>query len=107
MKKKRHSTREIAAKLAQADQLAAQGKTQSEIAKALGISGMTYHRWRKSTLQSTIEQPLPVSGVSDRNDQARISELEGENAELRRLVTDLMLEKLRLSDLLRDKRSRS
>jgi DNA invertase Pin-like site-specific DNA recombinase len=42
-----HPKAEIAAKLAQADDLATQGKLQSEIARALGVSVMTLHRWRK------------------------------------------------------------
>ena len=47
-KKKRHSTSEIEAKLGQAAVLSSEGQTQSEIAKALGISVMTFHRWRKA-----------------------------------------------------------
>jgi hypothetical protein len=40
-KKKKHSTVEIASKLAQANDLATQGKLQSEIARTLGVSVMT------------------------------------------------------------------
>jgi len=43
-KQKRHSKVEIATKLAQADDLARQGKPQSEIARTLGVSVMTLHR---------------------------------------------------------------
>ena len=46
-KKKRHSRVEIATKLVQANDLATQGKLQSEIARSLGVSIMTLHRWRK------------------------------------------------------------
>jgi hypothetical protein len=46
-KKRKHSNAEIAAKLAEAEGLATQGKLQSEIARALGVSVMTLHRWRK------------------------------------------------------------
>jgi putative transposase len=106
-KKKRHDADEIAAKLGQADILARGGQTQSEIARALGISVMTFHRWRKARLSSPNE-PLAVvrtlgqlvSGshlqTPDRN--ARITELQLENTRLRRLVTDLLLEKMRLED---------
>lgn len=104
--KKRHSTSEIRAKLDQASDLAAQGKLQSEIARSLGISVMTYHRWRKS-FPETIRQPLASSrgstvvdfvpeGVADK----RISELELENSRLRRLITDMLLEKVRLEEAL-------
>ena len=60
-KKKRHSRAEIATKLAQANKLATQGKLQSEIARAVGVSVMTLHRWRKapprpqSALVATVE----------------------------------------------------
>jgi hypothetical protein len=40
VKKKRHSRVEIATKLAQANDLATQGKLQSEIARTLGVSVM-------------------------------------------------------------------
>ena len=49
-KKAKHSKAEIAAKLAQAGDLATQGKLQSEIARTLGVSVMTLHRWRKTSL---------------------------------------------------------
>ena len=50
VKKKRHSRVEIATKLAEANDLAMQGKLQSEIARTLGVSVMTLHRWRKALL---------------------------------------------------------
>ena len=46
--KKKHSRVEIATKLAQADDLETQGRLQSEIARTLGVSVMTLHRWRKA-----------------------------------------------------------
>jgi hypothetical protein len=67
-KKNRHSRVEIATKLVQANDLATQGKQQSEIA------GRT------------------------RGEAAKISELELENSRLRQLVIDLMLEKIKLED---------
>ena len=48
-KKKRHSRAEIATKLAQANDLATRGRRQSEIARTLGVSVMTLHRWRKAS----------------------------------------------------------
>jgi len=44
---KRHSRVEVATKLAQANDLARQGKLQSEIARTLGVGVATLHRWRK------------------------------------------------------------
>ena len=47
-KRKKHSRVEIATKLQQANDLAMQGKLQCEIARTLGVSVMTLHRWRKA-----------------------------------------------------------
>ena len=99
-KKAKHSKAEIAAKLAQAGDLATQGKLQSEIARTLGVSVMTLHRWRKMS-------PAPRVAAAGLNepgqfDQAphgsRIAELQLENSRLRRLVTDLLLEKMKLEE---------
>jgi putative transposase len=100
-KKKRHSSGEIATKLARANELATQGKLQSEIARTLGVSVMTLHRWRTAlrgpqrTLRGSPEMTEP-----DRKRDAgdRITELQLENSRLRRLVTDLLLEKLKLEE---------
>ena len=90
-KKKRHSRVEIASKLALARDLATQGKLQSEIARALGVSVMTLHRWRKAS-------PSPALVATHEASQNRIAELQLENARLRRLVTDLLLEKIKLEE---------
>lgn len=101
---KRHASEEIAAKLAQANDMAAKGKTQREISKALGVSIMTYHRWKKMPNAAADREdeddeggaPEPRFGSGD-----TIKELEVENTRLRRLVTDLLLEKLKLEEDLR------
>jgi putative transposase len=91
-KKKRHSRVEIAMKLAQANELATQGKLQSEIARTLDVSVMTLHRWRKA---APGPQPAHEGGQPDRSrgERDQITELQLENSRLRRLVTDLLLEK--------------
>jgi putative transposase len=96
-KQKRHSSVEVATKLAQANDLARQGKVQSEIARTLGVSVMTLHRWRKA---SPGPQPAPEAGEPDRTRSGdnRIAELRLENSRLRRLVTDLLLEKIKLEE---------
>jgi putative transposase len=96
-KKKRHSRVEIASKLAQANDLATQGKLQSEIARTLGVSVMTLHRWRKA---APGPQPAHEAGQPDwsRSQRDRIAELQLENSRLRRLVTDLLLEKIKLEE---------
>ena len=95
-KKRKHPKAEIAAKLAQADELATQGKLQSEIARAVGVSVMTLHRWRK--LSTAAPQHANGSSERDQAPQTRIAELQLENSRLRRLVTDLLLEKLKLEE---------
>src|SRR5262249_2182594 len=102
VKRKRHSRAEIATKLAQANGLATEGKLQSEIARALGVSVMTLHRWRKAspgpqpalvTTTPEAREPGRTRGADD-----RIAELQLENSRLRRLVTDLLLEKVKLEE---------
>ena len=106
---KRHASVEITAKLAQANELAAKGKTQREISKALGVSIMTYHRWKKllNSADGADEdkgrggveaQPQSLSDVSSTE---IIKRLELENSQLRRLVTDMLLDKLKLEEELR------
>ena len=97
MMSKGHSATEIAAKLAQAKELAAQGKLQSEIAKVLGVSVMTLHRWRK---QDNGEWETPAQ--QEFTHSQRDADIQLENARLRRLVTDLLLEKMKLEETLQD-----
>jgi len=100
----RHTDSEIATKLATADEMAAHGVLHRDIAKSLGISLMTYQRWRKArrTAVHSIPQLIVDAGQSaipvDREDVGQISELKIENSRLRRLVADLLLEKLELQE---------
>jgi transposase len=107
---KRHASEEISAKLAQANELAAKGKTQREISKALGVSVMTYHRWKnmlKSSRSSGDGARAEVQGrpsaPGDGSSADKIKQLELENAQLRRLVTDMLLEKLKYEEGLRSR----
>ena len=100
MRKKKHTNAEIAAKLAQADDLSAQGKLQSDIARALGVSVMTLHRWRKTPVKphtASVPNEMPEFDA-DEDQTGRISELQLENSRLRRMVTDLLLEKMKLEE---------
>jgi transposase-like protein len=96
----RHSQAEIAVKLAKADALLTIGMRRQEVARTLGISAMTYYRWRKANpmhreLQSTLDgADSPQSPPSDGFE--RVADLELENSKLRRLVTDLLLERIKL-----------
>ena len=108
---KRHASGEITAKLAQANELAAKGKTQREISKALGVSVMTFHRWKKMlnsaeevdryTMRG--ESAIKPSAPTDVSSTERIRRLELENSQLRRLITDMLLDKLKLEQALRDR----
>jgi hypothetical protein len=114
----KHSPAEIAAKLRQADELAAQGKRRSEVLRALGISQMTYHRWRKAR-SSAAPPPEPrtpaasdapaaggpskidaasFAALSPREQVSAFQELQRENVRLRELFTDALLEKIKLEE---------
>jgi len=82
-----------ATKLAQANELVTQGKLQSEVARTLGVSVMTLHRWHKAQPAYEASQPPRTRGWRD-----RIAELQLENLRLRQLVTDLLLEKIELEE---------
>src|SRR5260370_31145354 len=91
---KRHSQAEIAAKLVEADDLASQGKSQSDIANTLGVSVMTLHRWRKPAAP---HRPLSIMAneteMANENEKFKqelgqgqqVSELQYENSRLRRI----------------------
>jgi putative transposase len=103
----RHTEAEIAAKLVMASEMAAHGVLHRDIAKSLGISLMTYQRWRKA--QQTSGRSVPQAAVDpgraasvNREEFSRISELKIENRRLRRLVADLLLEKLELQESLQE-----
>ena len=102
----RHTEAEIVAKLATAEAMAAQGVLHRDIAKSLGISVMTYHRWRKArgaSARSTSQLTVDAEGAEipiDRDEIGQIRELKLENSRLRRLVTDLLLEKVELEESL-------
>ena len=86
MGKKRHTAEEIVSKLRQVDVLTAQGRTVAEAIRQIGVSEVTYYRWRSE-----------YGGL--KSDQVkRLKELEMENAKLRRAVSDLTLEKLILKE---------
>jgi transposase-like protein len=86
MGKKRHTAEEIASKLRQVDVLTAQGRTVAEAIRQIGVTEVTYYRWRNE-----------YGGL--KSDQVkRLKELEMENARLRQAVSDLTLEKLILKE---------
>ena len=89
MARKRHTAEEIVAKLRQVDVLMAQGKTVADAVRAIGVTEVTYYRWRNE-----------YGGL--RGDQVkRLKELESENTRLRRAISDLTLDKLILQEAAR------
>ena len=86
MGRKRHKPEEIVAKLRQVDVLASQGQSVAEAIRSIGVTEVTYYRWRQE-----------YGGL--KSDQVkRLKDLEAENARLRRAVSDLTLEKLILKE---------
>jgi putative transposase len=86
MPKKRHKPEEIVAKLRQVDVLTSQGMTVADAIRQIGVTEVTYYRWRNE-----------YGGL--KTDQVRrIKKLEQENARLRRAVSDLTLDKLILQE---------
>lgn len=100
---KRHGTRQIASKLRLARELAAQGQTQAEICKELGISVMTFHRWRKMVPDEAVTAPVEQEAtveVPDRGNARTEAELLDENRRLKRIITDLLLDKMKLEEMI-------
>ena len=81
MARKRHTAEEIVAKLRQVEVLSGQGRPIADAIRAIGVTEVTYYRWRSE-----------YGGL--KGDQVkRLKELEAENTRLRRAVSDLTLEK--------------
>jgi putative transposase len=86
MPRKGFRAEEIIAKLREADVLLGQGKKVAEVVKALGVSEVTYYRWRQEYGGMSVPQAR------------RLKELEKENARLRKAVADLTPDKLILQE---------
>jgi putative transposase len=98
---KRHSKTEIAVKLAQANDLAGQGKLMSDIARTLGVSVMTLHRWHKIPIEIdpiSIQQSELARFEEELGSGQQFAKLQSENTWLRRLVTDVLLEIVELKE---------
>jgi putative transposase len=100
---KRHDLHEVSAKLRLADDMMRDGKSQKDACKSLGISVMTFHRWRKLAtptesfpLLEEKQQGTGANGV----DHSIIDDLTLENHRLRRIVSDLLLEKMKIQEAL-------
>ncbi len=74
--KKRHTPEQIVRKLREADAQIAAGTSVPEVARRLGISEATFHRWRNQY------------GGMKADAMKRLKELEKENARLKKIVAD-------------------
>jgi putative transposase len=89
MARKRHTAEEIVTKLRQVDVLSSQGRSVAEAVRSIGVTEVTYYRWRSE-----------YGGL--KGDQVkRLKELETENSRLRRAVSDLTLDKMILAEAAR------
>ena len=86
MPKKRHKPEEIVAKLRQVDVLVSQGQSPADAVRSIGVTEVTYYRWRQE-----------YGGL--KTDQVkRLKDLEIENTRLRKAISDLTLDKLILQE---------
>ena len=89
MPRKRHKPEESVTKLRQVDVLVSQGQGIVDAIRQIGVSEVTYYRWRQE-----------FGGL--KTDQVkRLKDLETENNRLRRAVSDLTLDKLILQEAAR------
>lgn len=89
MAKRSYKPEEIVSKLRQVDVLHSQGVTMADAIRQIGVSEVTFYRWRKEY------------GGMKADQLKRLKELEKENERLRRAVSDLTLDKLILSEAAR------
>jgi putative transposase len=86
MPSKRHKPEEIVARLRQVDVLVSQGQSVAAAIRTIGVTEVTYYRWRQE-----------YGGL--KSDQIkRMKELETENQRLRKAIADLTLDKLILQE---------
>jgi putative transposase len=86
---KKHKPEEIVAKLRQVDVLTSQGTLIADAIRTIGVTEVTYYRWRNE-----------YGGL--KSDQLkRLKDLETENARLRKAISDLTLDKQILQEAAR------
>jgi transposase-like protein len=87
--RKKHSPEQIIAKLRQVDCVVSQGAPVADAVRQIGITEVTYYRCRREYRGVKLDQVK------------RLKELELENARLRKVVSDLTLDKLILKEVAR------
>ena len=91
MAKKRYRPEEIVIKLRQVELLHSQGMAVADAIRQIGVSEVTYYRWRKEYRDMAICQ---LKGLK---------EVKKENQRLRKAVSDLTLDKLILKEAISGK----
>jgi putative transposase len=86
MARRRYKSEEIVAKLRQVDVLVSQGTSMADAIRQIGVSEVSFYRWRQEFGGLKIEQVK------------RLKDLELENSRLRKVVSDLTLDKLILTE---------
>ena len=89
MSRRRHTPEQVVRKLREADRLLGEGIELPEVFKQLEVSEQTYYRWRNQF------------GGMKGEDVKRLKELEAENARLKRIVADQVLENQALREVSR------
>ena len=89
MPRKHYKPEEIVAKLRQVDVLVSQGQNIADAIRQIGVSEVTYYRWRQE-----------YGGLKTAQIK-RLKELEQENARLRKAISDLTLDKQILQEAAR------
>ena len=87
MKRRRHTPEQIIRKLREAERMLGEDKTIPEVARDLGISEQTFHRWRNQY------------GGMKADEVKRLKELERENSSLKAIVADQALEVRALKEI--------
>jgi putative transposase len=87
MQRRRHTPEQIVRKLREAARLLGEGQELPEVIKQLEVSEATFHRWRQQY------------GGMKADDVKRLKELETENAKLKRIVADPVLEVAALKEI--------
>ncbi len=85
MPRRRHKPEEIVAKLRRVDVLVSQGQSVADAVRGIGVTEVTYYRWRQEF------------GGPKTDQVKRMKALEAENAR-RRAVSDLTLDKMILAE---------
>jgi putative transposase len=86
MPRKHYKPEEIVAKLRQVDVLVSQGHNIADAIRQIGVSEVTYYRWRQEYGGLKTEQVK------------RLKDLELENSRLRKAISDLTLDKQSLQE---------